>query len=154
MSWCFNGKSEKCTTVFSFSNSAFFKTLCDQNINSVFFSFTAFMLDTQKWISQSKENIIQSAFLNILNNCWLSVQTLSPPQRPVCESWGERKRECAGHDGKGKARRAREARFFPSSHRPPRAFYFFRLLLLSIGIPSGNLCRGERCRQIIVNQKW
>ena len=41
------------------------------------------------------------------------------------EGWGERKRERAGHDGKGKARRAREARFFPSSHRPPRASYFF-----------------------------
>ena len=55
------------------------------------------------------------------------MQTLSPPQRPVCVSWEERKRERAGHDGEGKARRAREARFFPSSHRPPRAFYFFRL---------------------------
>ena len=56
------------------------------------------------------------------------MQTLSAPQRPVCESWGERKRERAGHDGKGKARRAREVRFFPSSHRPPRAFYFFSII--------------------------
>ena len=32
------------------------------------------------------------------------------------EDWGERKRERAGHDGKGEE---------PSSLRPPRALYFF-----------------------------
>ena len=32
---------------------------------------------------------------------------------------------------------------FPSSHRPPHAFYFVRLLLFLIGIPSGSLCAGE-----------
>ena len=55
----------------------------------------------------------------------LTVISLSPPQRPLCVvgrcvvgrlfvlwgGWGERKRERAGH--------------FPSSHRPPRGFYFF-----------------------------
>ena len=41
--------------------------------------------------------------------------------------WRERKRERAGHDGKGEERR--ELPPFSSSHRPPRAFYFFRLLI-------------------------
>ena len=31
---------------------------------------------------------------------------------------------------------------FPSSRRPPRAFYFSIITIL-IGIPSGSLCRGE-----------
>ena len=48
---------------------------------------------------------------------------------------GERKRERAGHDGKEP---------FPSSHRPPRAFYFFDYFTL-MRIPSGSLCGGERC---------
>ena len=42
---------------------------------------------------------------------------------------GERKRELAGHDGKG-------------GNRPPRAFYFFDYFIL-MGIPSGSLCGGE-----------
>ena len=50
-------------------------------------------------------------------------QTLSPPQRPLCVvgRLGRKKRERAGHDGKGEERREP----FPPSHRPPRAFYFF-----------------------------
>ena len=41
--------------------------------------------------------------------------------------WGERKRERAGHDGKGKARRARGPLFslFPSS---PARFLFFSII--------------------------
>ena len=34
--------------------------------------------------------------------------------------WGERKKESAGHNGKGKERREAP---FPSSHRLPRAFF-------------------------------
>ena len=49
--------------------------------------------------------------------------------------WGERKRERAGHDGKGEERR--EAPPFPSSHRSPRAFYFCRLLIFWWGYPAG-----------------
>ena len=47
--------------------------------------------------------------------------------------WGERKRERAGHDGKGK----REERLppFSSSHRSPRAFYFL-IMAIFIGIPQ------------------
>jgi len=52
--------------------------------------------------------------------------------------WGERKRERAGHDGKGEERR--EA---PSSHRPPHTYYFFDYSYIFIGIPSGSLCGGE-----------
>ena len=46
--------------------------------------------------------------------------------------WGEKKREHAGHDGKGKERtEVKDRGFSPflSSHRPPRAFFFFQLLL-------------------------
>ena len=53
----------------------------------------------------------------------------------VYGGWEERKRERAGQDGRGK----REERLppFPSSHRPPRAFYFFRLLLFLLVYPAG-----------------
>ena len=39
--------------------------------------------------------------------------------------WGERKRERAGHDGKGKERKKERFPPFPSSRGSPRAFYFF-----------------------------
>ena len=56
----------------------------------------------------------------------------------------ERKRERAGHDGKGK----REERLppFPSSHPSPRGFYFS---IIFIGIPSGSLCGGELALSIL-----
>ena len=43
--------------------------------------------------------------------------------------WGERKRESTGHDGKGKERREAP---FPSSHRPPRAFFLIYFFFFSI----------------------
>ena len=46
--------------------------------------------------------------------------------------WGERKREHAGHDGKGEERR--EA---PSSHCPPRAYYFLIIVIFLKGYPAG-----------------
>ena len=58
-------------------------------------------------------------------------------------NWGEKqKRKRAWHDGKGKER-AEASPPFLSSHRPPRAFYF-SIIAIFIGIPSGSLCRGER----------
>ena len=60
-------------------------------------------------------------------------------------SGGERKKESAGHDGKGKERR--EA----SSYRPPRAFYFFDYCHIFIRIPSGSVCGGERFCIVLIN---
>ena len=52
----------------------------------------------------------------------------------------EREKESAwGTMGRGKRRRE----VFPSSHRPPRAFYF-SIIAIFIGIPSGSLCGEER----------
>ena len=50
--------------------------------------------------------------------------------------WGERKRERAGHNGKGEER-IETFSPFPSSHRLPRAFYFFRLLLFLFRYRAG-----------------
>ena len=55
--------------------------------------------------------------------------------------WGERKRERAGHDGKGEERR--EARRFPLPI-VPRALSIFSIIDILMGIPSGSLCGGER----------
>ena len=66
----------------------------------------------------------------------INSKLLSPPQRPLCivgrllccGEAGEKEKESArGTMGRGK----REERLppFPSSHRPPRAFYFCRLLI-------------------------
>ena len=56
--------------------------------------------------------------------------------------WGERKRERAGHDMKGKKRREVPAfSLFPSS---PARFLIFPIIAIFIGIPSGSLCGGER----------
>ena len=55
---------------------------------------------------------------------------------------GERKRERAGHDGKGKERREAPAfSLFPSS---PARFLIFSIIAIFIGIPSGSLCGGKR----------
>ena len=55
---------------------------------------------------------------------------------------GERKRECAGHDRKGKKRREVPAfSLFPSS---PARFLIFPIIAIFIGITSGSLCGGER----------
>ena len=68
---------------------------------------------------------------------------LSPPQRPLCVvgRLGRKKKRARGARWEG----GREKRGppFPSSHRPPRAFYFFDYFIL-MGIPSGSLCGGER----------
>ena len=48
---------------------------------------------------------------------------LSPPQRPHCVVIVGRRAE---------------------HHRPPHAFFFFSLIAIFIGIPSGSLCGGER----------
>ena len=56
--------------------------------------------------------------------------------------WGERKRERAGHDRKGKKRREVPAfSLFPSS---PARFLIFPIIAIFIGITSGSLCGGER----------
>ena len=68
---------------------------------------------------------------------------LSPPQRPLCVvgRLGRKKKRARGARWEG----GREKRGppFPSSHRPPHAFYFFDYFIL-MGIPSGSLCGGER----------
>ena len=46
--------------------------------------------------------------------------------------WGERKRERAGHDGKGEVPIV------------PRALSIFSIIDILVGIPSGSLCGGER----------
>ena len=58
----------------------------------------------------------------------------------------ERKRERAGHDGKGK----REERLprFPSFHPSPRGFYF-SIIAIFIGTPSGSLCGEELALSIV-----
>ena len=53
--------------------------------------------------------------------------------------WGERKRERAGHDGKGEERREAVS-LFPSS---PSRFLFLSIIDILMGIPSGSLCGGE-----------
>ena len=53
---------------------------------------------------------------------------------------GEREKESArGTMGREK----RRSEVFPSSHRPPRSFYFSKIVIF-IGIPSGSLCGEER----------
>ena len=53
---------------------------------------------------------------------------------------GEREKEdTRGTMGRGK----RRSQVFPSSHRPPRAFYF-SIIAIFIGIHSGSLCGEER----------
>ena len=41
---------------------------------------------------------------------------------------------------------------FPSSHRPPRAFYF-SMIAIFIVIPSGSLCEGETLCAVLLPQK-
>ena len=57
------------------------------------------------------------------------------------EAGQSKKRKRAGDDGKEKERK--RGPLFPVSHRPPRAFYF-SIIVIFIGIPSGSLCAGER----------
>ena len=53
---------------------------------------------------------------------------------------GERKKESArGTMGRG----MRRSQVFPSSHRPPRAFYFLIIAIFN-RIPSGSLCGKDR----------
>ena len=53
---------------------------------------------------------------------------------------GEREKESArGTMGREK----RRSEVFPSSHLPPRSFYFSKIVIF-IGIPSGSLCGEER----------
>ena len=59
--------------------------------------------------------------------------------------WGERKRERAGHDGKGEERREAAVSLFPSS---PARFLFLSIIDILMGIPSGSLCGGERCSKV------
>ena len=74
--------------------------------------------------------------------------------------WGERKRERAGHDGKGEERREAPAvSLFPSS---PARFLFFRLLIFSWGYPAGASAEeraplaqiGELARRLAFSARW
>ena len=64
-------------------------------------------------------------------------------------SWGEKKKSESGAQWEGE-REKRDSRLFPFSHRPPRAsFFFFSIIAIFIGIPSGSLCGGESDDEII-----
>ena len=68
------------------------------------------------------------------------------------ESWGEKikkkERERAGYDGKEKERREAPAfSLFPSSSA--RFLFFFSIIAIFIGIPSGGLCGEEIDNEII-----
>ena len=68
-----------------------------------------------------------------------------------CGEAGEKKKRKP--DGKGKERREAFPPF-PSSHRLPGGFYF-SIIAICIGIPSGSLCRGERSSdRFDVNRKF
>ena len=74
----------------------------------------------------------------------VSLFCLSPPKRlfVLWGGWGERKGSAQGTMGGG--RREKRLPSFPSSHRSPRTFYF-SIIAIFIGIPSGILCGGESC---------
>ena len=61
-------------------------------------------------------------------------------------SWEKEIESARGTMERGK----REERLppFPSSHRPPRAFYF-SIIAVFIGIPRGSLCGGESGTTVI-----
>ena len=73
----------------------------------------------------------------------LSVLNFSPPQRPlgVVVRLGRKKKKA--HGGRWEGEREKRLPPFPSSHRPPRAFYLAIIAIL-IGIPRGNLWGVER----------
>ena len=75
----------------------------------------------------------------------VSLFCLSPPQRPLCVVGrsGEKEKESArGTMGRGK--REEKLPPFPSSHRSPRAFYFFDYCYFYWDALRG-LCGGESC---------
>ena len=93
-----------------------------------------------------------SSFLPPLFSFVNAVTLSSAESSLCCGEAGEKKRKRAGHDGKGKDRRQASPPF-PSSHRPPRAFYF-SIIAIFIGVPSGSLCGGERSsNRFDVNRK-
>ena len=66
--------------------------------------------------------------------------------------WGERKRERAGHDGKGEERREAPAvSLFPSF---PARFLFLSIIDILMGIPSGSLCGGESDQKEMVRSEY
>ena len=83
-----------------------------------------------------------SGFKLLLLLTSLLPQNLSTSQRPLCVvgRLGRSKKESTRGTTGGR-RRGREASL-PSSHRPPRAYYF-SLLLFSVGHPAG-ACAVER----------
>ena len=71
----------------------------------------------------------------------LSFPTLSSAESSLYrrEDWREGKRNREGDDGKGRDKKLTP---FRSSHRPSRAFYF-SIIAIFIGMPSGSLSGGE-----------
>ena len=69
---------------------------------------------------------------------------LSPPQRLLCVAarLGEREKKKVRRAQWEGERKKKGHPPFPSSHRPPRAFYF-SIIATFIGIPKGSLCREE-----------
>ena len=58
--------------------------------------------------------------------------------------WGERKRECAGHDEKGKEKREASGSCLFPLPIVPGALSIFSIITIFRGIPSRSLCGGER----------
>ena len=72
---------------------------------------------------------------------WSSLLRIGLFNLCVVGSGGERKRERAGNHGKGKEKR--ELPPFPSSHRPPRSFYFFDYCYIYRDTQRGPMRRRE-----------
>ena len=81
---------------------------------------------------------------------------LSPPQRLLCveERLGEREKKESARGTMGRGKGEERPPPFPSSHRPPRAFYF-SIIATFTGIPKGSLYgEGRFFLYIIDTSPW
>ena len=91
-----------------------------------------------------------SGFKLLLLLTSLLPQNLSTSQRPLCVvgRLGRKKKKARGARWEGE----REKRgLFPFSHLHLHAF-FFSIIAIFIGIPSGRLCRGESCKTTVAER--
>ena len=87
------------------------------------------------------ENLIPFSGIFFPSVFWYITQSLSSTESSwSCREVGEKEKESAGLDGKGKERRVEEG-FFPVAIVPAR-FLFFSITAIFTGIPSGSLCGG------------
>ena len=95
-----------------------------------------------RWKPWKVETLITT--IKTLNLIPWMLWNLSPPQRPFCVvgRLGRKKKRAGGRWEVERERRQERLPSFPSSHRSPRAFYF-SIIVIFIGIPSGSLCGGD-----------